>query len=81
MKIFKKLLNVICLKTDPNTRDSGLRTDKDRAKENANFKIMTIMKAIGDLEYLICLVDIFTITNSYMRDKFTKNYQMEKVFF
>ena len=66
---------------DPNTSDSGLRTDKDRAKENVSFKIMTIMKAIGDLEYLTCLVDIFTITNSYTRDKFTKNYQMEKVFF
>lgn len=55
--------------------------DNDKVEESVNFKIMTIMKAIGNLEYLTYLEDIFIITNNYMKDKFIKSYQMAKVFF
>ncbi len=66
---------------DPNIKDNGLRMDNDKVEESVNFKIMTIMKAIGNLEYLTYLEDIFIITNNYMKDKFIKSYQMAKVFF
>lgn len=66
---------------DPNIKDNGLRMDNDKVEVSVNFKIMTIMKAIGNLEYLIYLEDIFIITNNYMKDKFIKSYQMAKVFY
>ena len=66
---------------DPNIKDNGLRMDNDKVEVSVNFKIMTIMKAIGNLEYLTYLEDIFIITNNYMKDKFIKSYQMAKVFY